>query len=272
VWLKGHGVGPNASRTAARIPTEGLFHLREYQAGDDVRRIHWTRSAAAGELIVRLPDELPPDRPRVRLVLDTYFPEASVLSCDAPAEVLDRVVAVWLALGRALADYGARVTLVTAVPGRRLERGAGEPEVVMKAELLSLRDPAAAQRLGAQASWQGRLTVDALLTDEVTYVVSRGLLTHPPDTDKIRWILVPPPAEPELPALLPSAVTMPHPMGSSDNRWTRRKRLIAELSDKRVDYMSAFLALRANVAPAPAGRSFIATPLADGTFKLEALS
>ena len=58
------GQGARAPRPASRAPTEGSFRLREYQQGDDVRRIHWFRSLAARELIVRLPDELPPDRPR----------------------------------------------------------------------------------------------------------------------------------------------------------------------------------------------------------------
>ena len=104
-------------RVVTRLPTEGSMHLREYAPGDDARRIHWVRSLAAGEIVVRLPDEVPRDRPVIELALDTFFPGAAVTSaCDGPAELLDAMVRVWLGLGQKLSDQGARVTLVTAVP------------------------------------------------------------------------------------------------------------------------------------------------------------
>src|SRR6185437_10626849 len=99
-----------------RLPTEGNLDLREYRDGDDVRRIHWIRSLAANQLVVRMPDEIPPDRPKVRLILDTFFPESFALHTDTPAEVLDAMVAVWLGVARAFAEKGTQVRLVAAVP------------------------------------------------------------------------------------------------------------------------------------------------------------
>ncbi len=259
VPLLERGEGPRAPRTASRLPTEGHFHLREYQQGDDVRRIHWVRSLAAGELVVRLPDELPPDKPHVRLVLDTYFPEAFALDCDAPAEMLDALVAVWLGVGRALAAKGVRVSMVTAVPQ-------GE-SVIAKRIDLGRRDSSAAQRLGATIGWQGRMPVEDLLTDEATFVVSRGVLATPPASDAIRWIIVVPDLA-EVPWTAPAAVVFPHPNGSRDNRWSYRNRFTSELAKKRWHHRRALLAMRTNIASPPVG-SLAALPRPNGTIHLE---
>jgi uncharacterized protein (DUF58 family) len=259
--LLDRGTGPQEPRPASRLPTEGSSRLREYQQGDDVRRIHWVRSLAARELIVRLPDELPPDRPHVRLVLDTFFPEAHAFACDAPSEMLDWLVNVWLAVGRALAESGTRVTLVTAV---------GQGAALTKARHeLSLRSPTPALRLGAQVAWQDRMMVDELLTDEATFVVSRAILARPPAGGKVRWIVVlPTGVSSEPPWVFPSTARLPYPMGSSDNRWSHRRqvetrRLLAHRDRARV------LSIRADVAYPPPG-SFLAVPR-DGVIRLEAL-
>jgi uncharacterized protein (DUF58 family) len=259
--LLDRGHGPRAPRAASRLPTEGHFRLREYQQGDDVRRIHWVRSLAAREMIVRLPDELPPDQPHVRLVLDTYFPEAPTLACDAPSEMLDSLVNVWLAVARSLVESGARVTLVTAVP-----QGEG---VAMARHDLRLRAPDAALRLGAQVSWQSRMTVDELLTDEETYVVSRAVITHPPANGKTRWIVVlPTVTTPHWP--FSSGARLPYPMGSSENRWSHRRRIANRLAIARRDHTQALMMMRVDVARPPPG-SFYVVPTREGAHRLEAI-
>jgi uncharacterized protein (DUF58 family) len=265
VPLVDHGIGPRASRTAAR-PTEGCLQLREYQQGDDVRRIHWVRSIAAGELIVRLPDELPPDRPRVRLVLDTFFPEAFGLSCDAPAELLDVVVRVWLGVGRALAESGVRVTLVTLVPR-------GEALVPIRHELSAMA-PQPALRLAAGIAWQNRMPVTELLTDDATFVVSHAVLAVPPANEKrpgrVRWILVPPDLTTDTGWPFASSPRLPFPMGTPDNRWSRRRREREAFMRRRSDHATAMVAMRHHAAPPPAG-SFAAIPNGDGV-RLEVIS
>jgi uncharacterized protein (DUF58 family) len=261
VPLMERGIGPRAPRPTPRLPTEGSFGLREYQPGDDVRRIHWVRSLSAGELVVRLPDELPPDRPRVRLVLDTFFPEAFALSCDAPSELLDTIVGVWLGVGHALAKAGVRVTLVTAIP-----RGA---TVTTVRHELAQRAPGPALRLGAHVAWQSRIPVDELLTNEATFVVSRGVLTYLPLEEKSRWILVVPPAfEPSWPA--GSSARLPYPAGSSDNRWSRRRRVHEERVRAQTDHLRALMIMGTNIMRPPPG-SFVALPTAAGAVRLEAL-
>ena len=254
------GQGPRAPRPTPRLPTEGHYNLREYQQGDDVRRIHWVRSLAAGELIVRLPDEIPPDRPHVRLVLDTFFPEAPALACNAPSEMLDSIVGVWLAVARALAESGSRVTLVTAM------RHQGS---LMKArQELTLRDPAAALRLGAKVSWQSGMMVDELLTDEATFVVSRAVLVPPAPHAKVRWIVVfPTGIAPDQPWRFQSGARLPYPMGSSENRWSHRRREESRLALARRD-RARLLAMRPDVARPPLG-SFFVVPTLEGAIRLE---
>jgi uncharacterized protein (DUF58 family) len=270
VPLLDRGMGPRTPRADPRIPTEGSFRLREYQDGDDVRRIHWVRSLAAGELIVRLPDELPPDRPRVRVVLDTFFPEAFALSCAAPAEMLDSLVAAWLAVGRALSTSGARVTLVSAVP--RPFRGEGHLDVARHE--LSARDLAPALRLGARVAWQTRMPVESLLTDEATFVVSRAILTSPPPHGTAgsthRWILVTPTLSPEPIRPSPASLQFAHPMGSSDNRGPRRRRVADDIARAHQDHARAMLTMGTSIVRPPPG-TLVAFPTHAGGLRLSVL-
>lgn len=246
------GIGPREGKPASRIPTEGVMDLREYKDGDDVRRIHWVRSLAAGQLIVRLPDEIPPDRPKVRLVLDTFFPEAFVGNVQAAAEVLDAMVAVWLGVARALAEKGIKVTLVSAAPH--------EGKIVAKRFEYAARWDATARQLGAMVQWQSTLQPQQMFTDEATFVVSNGIHVYPPQDPKFRWILVRP-TDLTTPALkLPSSARAPFPLGHPENRWAHRTKLVKELVTTRQDFDRAMRAMNTHLAPPPAG-SFLAMPV-----------
>jgi len=275
--LLDQGVGPRAPRAGVRLPTEGSFDLREYKAGDDIRRIHWVRSMVAGELVVRMPDEIPPDRPRVRLVLDTYFPAGQSFDSDAPAQMLDALVSVWLGVGRALVEAGVRVTIVAAIPPSRAGhegdgesadlRAIGPRRVSTVRHVLSARNAAAAQKIGAQIAWQAEIPVGELLTRENTLVVARGVLGPRPEGCPARWIVVTPTLpDPDLP--WPSDVRFPHPMGSAENRWSHRSRLAEELAVARTDHVHALLAMRVDAQPPPG--SFRALPT-DHAVRLEAI-
>ncbi len=255
------GDGPRAPQSVFQLPTEGFFRLREYQQGDDVRRIHWVRSLAARELIVRLPDEIPPDRPRVRLVLDTFFPEASNFACDAPSDLLDSMVGVWLAIGRTLAESGTRVTLVTAIPQ-------GDAFAQTRQDL-SRRALGPALRLGAKVAWQNRILVDDLLTKEATLVVSRAMLARPQEGN-VRWIAVVPGDQATNPAWpFQSEALMPHPMGSADNRWSRSREASNRIARLRTDHTRALLVMHGVSRPLPG--SFLARLNEGRTVRLEAL-
>ena len=206
------------ARPETRLPTEGSLRLREYQSGDDARRIHWVRSLTARQVVVRLPDELPPDQPSVRLVLDTFLPGASGLACTAPSELLDALVAVWLGVARALVDGGARVTLVTAAMV--------DGEVTPRRRRLTAHTRMEALRLGAQARWQDTVRLDRLIGDDPVIVVSCRMQPDPIERGPVRWILVPEPTwtcfDDRSPA--PTPGVLPHPVSTADNRWSRLRR------------------------------------------------
>ena len=112
--------------------------------------------------------------------------------------------------------------------------------------------------------------VDELLTDEATFVVSRAVLVQPPPHGKARWIVVLPTGiSPDPPWLLTSGARLPYPMGSSDNRWSHRRRDESRLALARRDRLRV-LGTRADVARPPAG-SFYVVPNRDGAFRLEAV-
>lgn len=263
IALLDRGQGPRTAKATRRLPTEGAFDLKEYKEGDDVRRIHWVRSLAAGQLIVRMPDEIPPDRPRVRVVLDTFFPEVFAMQSDTPGEVLDSLVGVWLAVARSLAEQGVQVTLVAAVPS------ADGPVRVVTQDVM-LRAPHVAQRFGAQVGWQNQLSANAVLTDEATFVVSRTLLAPPPGDPKFRWILVTPPVPTELAWPFPSSARHVHPMGSPENRLSVRRRITERFTRARADHARVMLASGQRLIAPPPG-SFTAGTASDGSVQLRAI-
>ncbi len=214
-----------------KLPTEGSFRLREYAPGDDTRRIHWVRSLNARQLVVRLPDEIPPAEPAVRLVLDSHLLGVDALATRAPAELLDAMVRVWLGVGRALADRGTRVTLVAAGRLGSSPKDGGAEDPVGSGAWGAIERPLKAHgskealKLGARAAWQGALPLKGLLspsTKERQVVVSSR--PRPLDGADVLWIVVPEVAwtspEPWPPA--PSWFKLPFPSGSADNRFGRR--------------------------------------------------
>ncbi len=80
----------------ARVPTHetaGEFlALRDYEAGDDPRRVHWRSTARTGELVVRLDEAAAPGR--VVLILDTrpevFDEEAFEVAVEAIASLAVR--------------------------------------------------------------------------------------------------------------------------------------------------------------------------------------
>jgi len=225
--LLGAGGDDAISRPSQRLPTEGTFRIREYMAGDDTRRIHWVRSLQQNQLVVRLPDEVPPAEPAVRLILDNALRGIESLTCRAPDELLDALVRVWLGVGKALTDAGTRVTLVTA---------ADKAGVVVPVErALSPRTSREGLRLGARVAWQPFHPLAALLAHTATkqiVVSSRPQRMAWPS--ELLWIVVPEGAWTSVEPLdmTKNLVKLPFPTGVADNRYARRKR-----ERKRIDQM-----------------------------------
>lgn len=232
--LLGDGRDDMHSRFTHKMPTEGTFKIREYAPGDDTRRIHWVRSLQADKLIVRTPDEIPPADPTVRIVLDNHLAITDDLTCAAPEELLDVMVRVWLGVGKALADTGTRVTLVTGVQKGGTWTRAERPMLP--------RGNAEAAKFGARVAWQPTVRLDKLLDRSQTrqIVIScrprqDGMKT---EADCVTWVVVPhndwTTREP-WPAKV-SPLVLPFAAGSAENRLSRRRaeqaRLVKTYQDR----------------------------------------
>jgi hypothetical protein len=267
VHLLGAGGHDTEPRAARALQTEGAFRLREYQQGDDVRRIHWLRSAAARQVVVRLPDELPRREPRVNVALDTYHPRLASLNeplaCRAPHELLDHAVRVWLGVMRALVERGVRVTAVVPV---RL----GDDGVAARRVLLHRRSLEEARDLGAKADWQTALRPADVLTEGPSIVVSHRLPVD--DAESVaRWIVVPGAVwvHPIPRRWVASALFDDHPAGSADNRRSRRLAAKAAREQERADF-ETFRCLSDHPSLRGAGH-LLARPHGDGATRLEVL-
>jgi uncharacterized protein (DUF58 family) len=219
--LLGPGRDDAISRSTHRPPTEGVFRIRTYAPGDDTRRIHWVRSLQMNQLVMRLPDEVPPAEPSVRLVLDSELWGTESLSCRAPDELLDALVRVWLGIGKSLADLGVRVTLVAAA------RHNGTTALVERPMLA--RSHREALRLGARIAWQTEVPLATVMArDTVRQIVVSGRPRRIKESPAVSWVVVPEIAWTSRELSLPRAPTLsarlPFPSGSADNRFGRRLR------------------------------------------------
>jgi len=233
--LLGKGGDDTLLIPARKFPTEGLFRLREYAPGDDTRRIHWVRSLNARQLVVRLPDEVPPAEPAVRLILDTHLLGVDSLTSRAPAELLDAMVRVWLGVGRALADGGTRVTLVAA--GR--SHGAWSA-IERPLTSYGAHGSKEALKLGARAAWQPALPLASLLAHSPSRKERQVVVSsrpRPVDAEDVSWVVVPEVVWTMPEPWAPSASwwKLPFPIGSADNRLGRRRAERKRLDEMRRD-------------------------------------
>jgi uncharacterized protein (DUF58 family) len=216
--VKALGAGGDAMvASPAQLPTEGTFRIREYVPGDDTRRIHWVRSAQQDQLIMRLPDEVPPADPVIRIILDNELPVVEPMTSRAPDELFDALVRVWLGVGKALAASGSRVVLVTAIADKGIVKRIERP--------LFPRSSQEALRVGMRVGWQDSIPLDTLIGKhpiQQIVVTGRPRRTHVP----VAWVVVPEgswtTAEPAMPE--PSATTHPFPSGAPENRAVERTR------------------------------------------------
>lgn len=135
--------------TSAASPQGVAFHsLRDYQPGDDRRRIHWKSTARTGTLMVR--HNAFPDEPRHVVVLDT---SEDPYDDDTFEEAVQVAASVCVAAGRS----GLPVTCRTT---------ADEPHPLEDNEVRSALDLLAGARRAA--SDRGLSTVGDLLRDVAT--------------------------------------------------------------------------------------------------------
>jgi uncharacterized protein (DUF58 family) len=218
--LLGPGGDAATSNPTTVLPTEGSFRIREYVDGDDTRRIHWIRSLQQQRLVVRLPDEIPPADPAVRVILDNELSGIGALTCATPDEMLDAMVRLWLGIGKVLADRGTRVTLVAAV-------ASGHAIRAVERQLYARSPRAQALQLGARVTWQSTVSLESLLERSMTRGRQVVVSCRPRQLERnarVSWVVMPEAAWTALEVSLARepAITYQFPAGSVENRSTRR--------------------------------------------------
>ncbi len=234
-----------------KFPTEDFFRFREYQAGDDTRRLHWKLSMRVGQLQVRLPETREITAKKVVLSLDTWVPKAWLSRTEVIDDLMDALVDVWVSTADQLIKAGEHVTMVAALRGE---------DGVLRREAI---DCSKGQRpkwldAGARAAWQSEIGVFDLFDEDETpedafmIVLTSRLEPVPPDPlpgRRTTWIYLhpsdtigpPQPStfdlwlnwqdKPKMSSLeqILRFVQLPHPAGSDENgfgprfnHWRRR--------------------------------------------------
>jgi uncharacterized protein (DUF58 family) len=165
------------ARVPAFEPAGEFLALRDYEPGDDPRRVHWRSSARLGELVVRQDEAAAPGR--VVLLLDTRTSAHD----DASFEIAVEAIA---SLATRLHQDHAPVEVVTTA-GRVLSRpGPGTLELLLDrlavvevttSDMLSAVGARLATRLGLGAFVAATGTPDRVLLDALAPLSSRAVVT-----------------------------------------------------------------------------------------------
>jgi hypothetical protein len=166
-------------------------------------------------------------------------------------------------VARSLLERGARVTLVTAAPV--------DGKVTATRKRLTQHTLSQALRMGAGVRWQEELPLQGLVTNEAAIVVSFRLQPDPRGAGTVRWIVVPEPVwtcfddrpQQGTPGVLP------HPMGTADNRWSRRRRERARQATALRDHKTFSQLCAEREKPRPG--TFVARDAGPLRVRLEAL-
>ncbi|MFJ8430062.1 DUF58 domain-containing protein [Kitasatospora sp. NPDC094019] len=123
VRLTGEWAGQGESRTRSlALAGDDDVILREYRAGDDLRRVHWKSTARYGELMVRREEQ--PRRARATVLLDT---RETGHRGSGPASSFEWAVACAASVSVHLLERGYQTRLLTdtghAVPGVEGDNG-----------------------------------------------------------------------------------------------------------------------------------------------------
>ncbi len=157
-----------------RSADEDFATLRPYVIGDDLRRVHWSSSARAGDLLVRQDD--PPWQGRMTVLLDTRAPAGTTPSTED--ERFERAVSAAASLVHDAALRGDQVRLVMGDgtdTGSVDARGAHELLLERLALVTSAPDGRVELSAATGAARSGTLTVVTRTVDEA---VRATILEH----------------------------------------------------------------------------------------------
>lgn len=179
------------ARVPAFEPAGEFLALRDYEPGDDPRRVHWRSSARLGELVVRQDEAAAPGR--VVLLLDTRMS----VHDDASFEIAVEAIA---SLATRLSQDHAPVEVVTA-GGQVLSRpGPGTLELLLDrlavvevsdSDMLAAVGARLATRLGLGAFVAVTGAPDRALLDALAPLGSRAVVTVVATRSRIRLARVP---------------------------------------------------------------------------------
>jgi uncharacterized protein (DUF58 family) len=248
---RGGGGEPAAHADGARAPAVeplGEFlSLRDYEPGDDPRRVHWRASARIGELLVRQDEAASPGR--VVLVLDT---RAGVYDEDSFEIAVEAIASLAVRLRR---DHAPVEVLTSA--GEVLGRpGPGAIELLL--DRLAVVEPTHDDHLAAVVgSLRSRLGVGAIvvatggldraLLEALTLLRSRMLVTV---VTTLAPVAPAPPMSKRIPVV--DASTVPFPDAWNAGERARHRRGISTFAASRSSsHPSARQAWKPAPSPSP---------------------
>jgi len=123
----------------------GLYNLRPYRPGDDLRLIHWKTSARTGELTLREAED--EDRPRLRILVEDPAP-------DAPPEAVEADLSYAASLAAHALRRGIALQLATAEGTTGFGQGEAHLDRILERLALYTR-PAAPRPLPARPASDG---------------------------------------------------------------------------------------------------------------------
>ncbi len=127
--LSGHDpMMGDQQKQALGISDEEFDGLREYQSGDDLRKVHWPSSARYGDLLVRRFQ--PPRHGRLTLVIDTRPP-------GDDDDVLDITTSIAASIASSVLNAGDSARIQTT-EGRSTNVISGAPRILEALEFLAM--------------------------------------------------------------------------------------------------------------------------------------
>ncbi len=154
--LSGHDpMMGDQQRQTLGISDEEFDGLREYQPGDDLRKVHWPSSARHDELLVR--QFQPPRHGRVVLVIDTRPPGDDTTILDITTSIAASIAASVLAAGDSVR--------VETTDGRSTPVLTGRSRLVEALEFLALLENGDAKIHSSVPSSGGRVVVISAADD-----------------------------------------------------------------------------------------------------------
>jgi len=158
--LSGHDpMMGDQQRQALGISDEEFDGLREYQPGDDLRKVHWASSARHDELLVR--QFQPPRHGRVTLVIDTRPP-------GDDNDLLDITTSIAASIASSVLSAGDSIKIQTS-EGHSTAVLSGMSRLLAALEFLALLDSGAADIHESVPAPGGRVVVisaDPRLVDD----------------------------------------------------------------------------------------------------------